>query len=211
MNKYFLDFGTNLGQGLEAISDIEKFDKDVEVHSFEANPFIFQKINFKPNVNYYNIAVSEFNGFFELNIDGVGGSTLLPLDLWNPEQTYGWKEGERHNRYTNIKVPSMSISNILETLLPEKEEKSIIAKFDVEGAEYGIFQELKDTDNFKWFSKIYVEFHDLIIGYPTQHQMEVSRRFDDRDIGRGEVPFSVMSLRWMHHFHNTGIEAIIWD
>lgn len=105
----------------------------------------------------------------------------------------------------------MSISNILETLLPEKEEKSIIAKFDVEGAEYGIFQELKDTDNFKWFSKIYVEFHDLIIGYPTQHQMEVSRRFDDRDIGRGEVPFSVMSLRWMHHFHNTGIEAIIWD
>ena len=211
MNKYFLDFGTNLGQGLEAISDMEKFDKDVEIHSFEANPFIFQKINFKPNVNYYNIAVSEFNGFFELNIDGAGGSTLLPLDLWNPEQTYGWKEGERHNRYTNVKVPSMSISNILETLLPDKEEKSIIAKFDVEGAEYGIFQELKDTDNFKWFSKIYVEFHDLIIGYPTQHQMEVSRRFDDRDIGRGEVHFSVMSLRWMHHFHNTGIEAIIWD
>lgn len=210
MNKYFLDFGTNLGQGLEAISDIEKFDKDVEVHSFEANPFIFQKINFKPNVNYYNIAVSEFNGFFELNIDGAGGSTLLPLDLWNPEQTYGWKEGERHNRYTNIKVPSMSISNILETLLPEKEEKSIIAKFDVEGAEYGIFQELKDTDNFKWFSKIYVEFHDRIIGHTAQYVAVVARRHKG-NITRARVPFSKISIEWMNHFDNTGIEAIIWD
>ena len=67
MDKYFLDFGTNLGQGLEAICNIEGFNEDVEIHSFEANPFIFQKIQFKPNVNYYNIAVSEFNGFFELH------------------------------------------------------------------------------------------------------------------------------------------------
>ena len=61
MNKYFLDFGTNLGQGLEAISDIEKFDKDVEVHSFEANPFIFQKINFKEQFTQDNISISKKN------------------------------------------------------------------------------------------------------------------------------------------------------
>ena len=210
MHKYFLDFGTNLGQGLEAISDIEGFSEDVEIHSFEANPFIFQKIQFKPKVNYYNIAVSEFNGFLNLNMDGIGGATLVPLEIWNPEETYGWEEGERHNRYTNIKVPSMSISHILETLLPNKEEKSIIAKFDVEGAEYGIFKELKDTDNFKWFSKIYVEFHDAIIGQKYAGRAECFWKSKGK-IVRGMVPFGATSLWWMNYFYNMGIEVIVWD
>ena len=191
MNKYFLDFGTNFGQGLDTISRIENFSKDIEIHSFEANPFVFQKINFKSNVNYYNLAVSDFNGFSEFNVDGTegsGGSTLLKLENFNVEPVYGWKEGERYDWYKTIKVYSMCISDIMQKLLPNKKERSVIAKFDVEGSEYKIFKKLQETDNLKWFSKIYVEFHDRCM---VKNQEKGANY-------------------WIRHFHQNNIKTILW-
>jgi len=189
---YFLDFGTHLGEGMEKICKIESLKDDIDIHCFEANPYIFQKIKFKDNVQYYNIAVTDVDGFFDLNYeaDNDGGATLINLDNWNPEGLYQWKKEERYQKYKHVTVPSLSISNILDWLIPDKKEKSILAKFDIEGAEYGVFEQLRATDNFKWFSKIYVEFHmQLLDGLkPTT---------DDMD--------------WLNYFESTGLHTVLWD
>lgn len=189
---YFLDFGTHLGEGMEKIRELENLKDDIETHCFEANPHIFQKIEFKDNVQYYNIAVSDVDGFFELNYeaDNDGGATLINLDNWNPEEVYQWKKQERYQKYKHVTVPSLSISNILDWLIPDKKEKSILAKFDIEGAEYGVFEQLRATDNFKWFSKIYVEFHmQLFEG--------ITPSTDDTD--------------WLNYFESIGLTTVLWD
>jgi len=189
---YFLDFGTHLGEGMEKICERENLKDDIEIHCFEANPYVFQKIKFKDDVQYYNIAVTDVNGFFDLNYeaDNDGGATLINLDHWNPEELYQWKEGERYQKYKHVTVPSFSISSILDGLIPEKKEKSILAKFDIEGAEYGVFEQLWATDNFKWFSKIYVEFHmQLFEG--------IKPSSDDMD--------------WLNYFESIGLRTVLWD
>ena len=189
---YFLDFGTHLGEGMEKICERENLKDDIEIHSFEANPHIFQKIEFKDNIQYYNIAVTDVNGFFELNYeaDNDGGATLINLDNWNPEELYQWKKEERYQKYKHVTVPSLSISNILDWLIPDKKEKSILAKFDIEGAEYGVFEQLRATDNFKWFSKIYVEFH--------MHLFE-------------EIQPSTDDMDWVNYFESIGLDTVLWD
>jgi len=97
---YFLDFGTHLGEGMEKIRGLEHFKDDIEIHGFEANPHVFQKIEFQPNVNYYNIAVTESNGFFQVNyeLDNDGGATMIDLNNWNPAEVYQWKKDERFQK-----------------------------------------------------------------------------------------------------------------
>jgi len=191
--KYFLDFGTHLGEGMQKILDHEKFQQGVEVHSFEANPYVFKQIERNEGINYYNIAVSELTGFFTLNyeIEEKGGATLFPLDTWNPETLYSWKKNERFEKYKQVMVPCMSILTILDSLLPEdKKEKSIIAKFDIEGAEYGILEALKETDNFKWFDKIYIEFH--------QHLFQ------------NQLP-KTTDIAWLKYFEEIGLTTVLWE
>jgi FkbM family methyltransferase len=194
--KHFLDFGTHLGEGLEEIRSVEKLDREVEIHSFEANPYTFQNIEFQNGVDYYNIAVSALDGFFNFNCemqdDGKpqgGGSSLLDLTNWNNERVYKWKPNERFDRYKSVKVASMSITSLLDQLLPDREQKSILAKFDVEGMEYDIFDQLRQTDNFKWFSKIYVEFHEgnLNLIHPLTQGVE-----------------------WLDYFESIGLDVVLW-
>ena len=189
---YFLDFGTHLGEGMKKIRGLEHFKDDIEIHGFEANPHVFQKIEFQGNVNYYNIAVTDTNGFFQINyeLDNDGGATMIDLDHWNPEMVYQWKKDERYQKYGQTITPSLSILNIIEWLLPNKKEKSIIAKFDIEGCEYAVFEALRKTDNFKWFSKIYVEFHGSL--------------FKD-------VTPTASDMEWLSYFESIGLTTVLWD
>jgi hypothetical protein len=112
----------------------------------------------------------------------------LDLSEWNTEAVYNWKEGERFLKNKSTQVFCLSIVDLLELLLPDKTEKSIIAKFDIEGSEYPIFEMLEKTDNFKWFSKLYVEFHDHCI---------------QKDLVKD-------SLYWSASFADQGIEFVPW-
>ena len=78
---------------------------------------------------------------------------------------------------------------LLDQLLPDREQKSILAKFDVEGMEYDIFDQLRQTDNFKWFSKIYVEFHEgnLNLIHPLTQGVE-----------------------WLDYFESIGLDVVLW-
>ena len=195
--KYFLDFGTHFGEGLQSIRHHEKLNKEVEIYSFEANPYSFQKIEFQDDVDYYNIVISAQDGFFifncEIEDDGRpqgGGSSLLGPTHWNNEKTYNWKPNERFDRYKPVGVFSMSITSLLDQLLPDKSKKSILAKFDVEGTEFDIFEQLRETDNFKWFSKIYVEFHQL-----NMHEAQPPT---------GE-------FEWTEYFEDIGLDTVLWE
>jgi len=214
MNKYFLDFGTQHGSGLYRICALENFDQNVEIHSFEANPYTFKadvwkkaidkrpdlkdtKAHCEKMVHYYNIGVSGDTGFYHFNCeeDQEGGftgsgSSLLDLSCWNTEKNYNWKEGERFSKNKSAQVFCLSIIDLLALLLPDKTEKSIIAKFDIEGAEYSVFEALEATDNFKWFSKLYVEFHDTCI---TTIDLPKKSRY------------------WIESFKAQGIEFVPWD
>ena len=86
MSKYFLDFGTQHGSGLYKICALEDFDQNVEIHSFEANPYTFKadvwkkaidkrpdlkdtKAHCEKMVHYYNIGVSGDTGFYHFNCE----------------------------------------------------------------------------------------------------------------------------------------------
>jgi FkbM family methyltransferase len=192
--KYLLDFGTHFGEGLDRILRLEKCQHDMEVHSFEANPYTFKKNTFKPDVNYYNLGISDKTGFYYFNCakenEGEptgGGSTLMDLSVWDDKDIY--KKGVTHT-YKEVQVFCLSAVDLLDRLLPNKTEKSIVAKFDIEGAEYPIFNLLLETDNLKWFSKIYVEFHEYCF--------------------KEGVPFQGESGFWMDIFKSNGIEGVVW-
>jgi len=195
--KYFLDFGTHFGEGLKQIRAHEKLNEEVEIYSFEANPYTFQQIQFEDDVEYYNIAVSAQDGFFNFNCekedDGRpqgGGSSLVSPTHWNNEKTYSWKTNERFDRYKSANVLSMSIISLLDQLLPNREQKSILAKFDVEGVEFDIFEQLRKTDNFKWFSKIYVEFH--------QQNMHKAHPLTG-------------DFEWLEYFEDISLHTVLWE
>ena len=165
MLKYFLDVGTQFGQGLSLISSREGLNSGVKTFSFEPNPSTFLKIERQDNVRYFNMAVGTETRFMDFNCEEVtgGGSSLLSLDAWNLESVYNWSEGERYNRNKAIKVMTVSILDILEGLCDEKEEHSILMKLDCEGMEYQILPLLHETGNLKWFKTMYVEWHEKSI------------------------------------------------
>ncbi len=194
--KYFLDFGTQHGHGLDQITKLENLDlpdrrqEQTKICSFEPNPHTFQKIKFKQGVQYYNMGIADKTGFYDFNCEeemaGVftgGGSSLLDLSIWDLSCVYTWSSAERFSKYKKSNVFCLSICDLLDTLTPDKNEKSILAKFDIEGTEYSIFEQLEKTDNFKWFQKIYVEFHDDAIT-TTLHKDKHYwiRRFPELDI-----------------------------
>ena len=84
----------------------------------------------------------------------------------------------------------MSITSLLDQLLPNREQKSILAKFDVEGMEFDIFEQLRETDNFKWFSKIYVEFH--------QGNMDTIQPLTG-------------DIAWLDYFESIGLDVVLWE
>jgi FkbM family methyltransferase len=171
----FIDCGTNLKQGL---IEILGFHSDIEeVYSFEANTAVYDFIDKTDEIHYFNVAVSNENGFTEfhiekdpntLNKDYFGlssriqspeikdGAFNFPFDVGGV--TYTNVEDYIQDHYKKIIVPKVRLVNFIDYL--NVDGCDIILKLDVEGEEYAILEDIKKSESFKKIKKLYVEFHE---------------------------------------------------
>lgn len=186
MSNFFIDCGTQFGNGLTDICNLETITENYSIYTFEANPNTFQNIKKSKKVRYFNVAVSDYYGFSEFNCEFLdndrgftgGGSTLNNLNQWNTEKVYGTKPN-----YKQTLVPVIDITDFINKLNPS--EKSIVMKLDVEGEEYRILNKMRELDIFKYIKVLYIEFHDHIIsenpyetsGYWCQYFIENNIRY----------------------------------
>ena len=175
----FIDCGTNEKQGLCQIASMHP---EIEVgYSFEANPIVYDSIDKTDSVNYYNVAVSDKNGFSEFYLERditkgdkfIGGGSrmqdprigLLPC-FEDPDKLHYIGQGKTTKNideyvgdmYLKKIVPTIRLVDFINYLNPE--DKSIILKLDVEGCEYPILEDMKKSDVFNKIKKVYIEFHE---------------------------------------------------
>lgn len=162
-NKTLLDFGTNFGQGLKKVMELEAVTSAWRVISYEANPITFKRIDRLPHVTYLNYAVSDRNGEAVLNAEEWpeckafvgGGSTLMDLSNWNTQKVYGMNMA-----YEQMTVQTIDVHDIMNDL--DLADKSCLMKMDIEGSEYAVLRRIIDTGMVKKIYKLYIEFHDHI-------------------------------------------------
>jgi FkbM family methyltransferase len=171
----FIDCGTNLKQGMIEILDLHS---DIEeVYSFEGNTMVYDFIDKTDGIHYFNMAVSNKTGFTEfhiekdphtLNKDYFGLSSRIqspevrdsnfkfPFDV--DGVTYNNLEEFIADTYKKIIVPKVRLVDFIEYL--NVDGCDIILKLDVEGEEFAILEDMKQSDSFKNIKKLYVEFHE---------------------------------------------------
>jgi len=160
MKKYFLDCGSNLGQGYEYFRN--KYGNEYFYMLFEPNVNCYNKLIEKyaktENIKIHNTAVYIDNTpkFFTFVTDYcVGGSIISGHNSALPA----------NKRITQVEC--VDIRQVLDELLVVPCE--IIMKLDVESSEYDILESLIDGNYISRIEKIYCEFH-------TQYMNPVDRK-----------------------------------
>lgn len=171
----FIDCGTNLKQGMIEILDLHS---DVEeVYSFEGNTMVYDFIDKTDGIHYFNVAVSNQTGFTEFHVEKdpyilkkeyFGLSSRIqspeikdsnfnfPFDA--DGVTYTNVEDYVRDFYKKIIVPKVRLVDFINYL--NVDGCDIILKLDIEGEEYAILEDMKQSDVFKKIKKMYVEFHE---------------------------------------------------
>lgn len=171
----FIDCGTNLKQGMIEILDLHS---DVEeVYSFEGNTMVYDFIDKTDGIHYFNVAVSNQTGFTEFYVEKdpyilkkeyFGLSSRIqspeikdsnfnfPFDA--DGVTYTNVEDYVRDFYKKIIVPKVRLVDFINYL--NVDGCDIILKLDIEGEEYAILEDMKQSDVFKKIKKMYVEFHE---------------------------------------------------
>jgi len=148
--KYFLDCGSNLGQGYEHFR--KKYGDEYNYMLFEPNKDCYDELVKKygafPNVRLYNDAVyieDCIKTFRCSDKFSVGGSII---DSHN--------SGVPHNTQETM-VSCVNILKIIECISVDDNE--IIIKFDIESSEYDVLEKMIESDLMFKVKKIYCEFH----------------------------------------------------
>jgi FkbM family methyltransferase len=183
MKKYFLDCGTNLGQGLLQFIDRNIIDKSFEVHLFEPNPYAidftkkrlseekYKKYNFIFHTEALwieecqkTLTVESFDGEYVCQHTGehlgcdlnAGGATNIMEDEWVKPH---YIEDRHLNK--SIQVSCIDFSKFLRETI--KENSYVICKMDIEGAEYDVLGKLIDDDTIDLIDEIYIEWHNHLL------------------------------------------------
>lgn len=170
-----IDCGTNFKQGLtEMVSlypDIQK------VYSFEANRYVYDLLDKNDGNVYFNLAVLDKTGFSTFHAEKAmgmlqggsipgedrfigGGSRLQDPRYACKSHFTDSNELEKFvdDMYDEIIVPTIRLVDFINFLNPE--DNSIVLKLDVEGAEYQILKDMKNSNIFNKIKKLHVEFHE---------------------------------------------------
>jgi FkbM family methyltransferase len=183
MKKYFLDCGTNLGQGLLQFIDKEIIDDSFEIHLFEPNPyamkytkkrlsderfkkykFFFHEVALWTEKCKKSLTIEAFNGEYICQHTGQylghdlksGGATNIMGDEWIKPHYI-----ENEHLTEKIIVECIDFSFFLK----QKIEKNsyVICKMDIEGAEYNILRKLINDNVMNIINEIYIEWHDHLL------------------------------------------------
>lgn len=174
-----IDCGTNEKQGLYQLVSMHP---EIEVgYSFEANPIVYDSNDKTDGINYYNVAVSDKNGFSEFYLERditkgdkfIGGGSRMQdprigvIPCFKDESHFEPISGGKitnnpeefiNDMYLKKIVPTIRLVDFINYLNPE--DKSVILKLDVEGCEYPILEDMKKSNVFNKIKKVYIEFHE---------------------------------------------------
>jgi len=174
MNKYF-DCGTHEFEGFKKITDILKADKTWQCYCLEANSItyvksksILAKLVSSYNIEHYNVAVTDFNGYTNVNCaykikDGNDPSDLFSFTddasniLSNPPREFG---------YVNMPfiVHAIDFAKFLTSRCVK--EDYIAVKLDIEGCEFGVIDKLIETGTIEYINELFVEYHERFFDIP---------------------------------------------
>lgn len=191
--KIFLDCGTHLGQGIESISKIKKFDQSWEIFTWEANPYTFKKYKktkvWPPHIKItsFNQAVGLHNGKISLTVnrttnkktgvtESIGqGTTTLALDKF----VTGIHNG------TMEEIIEVDCINFVEWIENNCNPTDIIImKLDIEGAEYDLLEGILKSSVATMIKEIFVEWHDYALLNPESYkQREIKIKETGNEFG----------------------------
>lgn len=183
MKKYFLDCGTNLGQGLLQFIDKEIIDDSFEIHLFEPNPyameftkkrlsdekfkdynFIFHEVALWTKKCKKSLTIEAFGGEYVCQHTGEhlghdlksGGATNIMGDEW--AKPHYISDGDL------IKEKVVDCINFSSFLKKQIEKDSyVICKMDIEGSEYDVLGKLIDDNTINLINEIYIEWHNHLL------------------------------------------------
>jgi len=150
--KYFLDCGSNLGQG---------FDYFKKMYGDN-----YQYTLFEPNIMCYNELVKKYSSLKNVEILNKAVFTENIVKTFRFDKNNVFTPGgsliEKHNSNVKIdfeehQVQCVDLIEIIESLY--ENESEIIIKMDVESAEYDILEKLIDKKTIFKVEKMYIEFH----------------------------------------------------
>jgi FkbM family methyltransferase len=185
MKKILLDCGTHFGQGLDEISNILGVDNTWEIHSWEANPYTFEKFNkrhYPANFHFYNAAISNTDGIIKLNVETVEagdygqGSSIVEKNKWiNPMH-----KGEF---LKTVEVSCVDLSTWVNTHCSQDDFVAI--KLDIEGAEYDVLEKMIADGTAYMVDHFFIEWHARFFPNKEQiweQQARLTKTLQDKNI-----------------------------
>ena len=148
--KIFLDLGAWTGNSIARFGQLYPDHEEYKIYSFEAHPDSAKrfKINY-PKIKLIDKAVWTEDCRRTLRVgDGkwIEGCSLIKE-----------KKVKRNRKNLNVKVSCIDFVKWMRKHL--NKEDYIVAKFNIEGAEYKVIQHIIDNGMIDWFDELWVEWH----------------------------------------------------
>lgn len=192
MTKFFLDGGTHLGQGLRRLAGQHGVDHTWQVHTWEANPHTFERLNHVPDAFAYpvvrhNQALSDRDGEIDITIETAvlkretrptlmgQGSSILPRDVWADRLP--------NNQFLEtVQVPCVDFAAWIQRNCHPSDE--IVVKLDIEGAEYHVLEHMFHIGVADWVDQYYIEWHAQMINDADllSREQRLRNQFRDHNI-----------------------------
>ena len=158
-----VDIGANIG----TFSRTALYKGASEVYAFEPHPITFNCLMLNNGreikFNGYNLAIGDSNGYVQLQVGRQDDQSFFPM-------------GNTLNLYAPMYTQPVLINTMDMLFDSGLFEKIDFLKVDIEGAEYGMFKNLSDS-NLRNINKIAIEYHPVLV---TQGTDELKDRLNDQ-------------------------------
>jgi FkbM family methyltransferase len=174
-----IDGGAHRGETIAHFEKTRTFGKhDWEIIAFEANPYLVSEIAERPHLTLLNQAIwnedEELEFFLARQSEG--------------SSVFGDKKSGSLQKEP-VKVEAVDFSRWLrEGFAPEDR---VLAKLDIEGAEYDVLDELLADGTAGLIDRLYVEFHNVKVGVDQARDVELTAALREKGVevrrGRSDV------------------------
>ncbi len=148
--KIFLDLGAWTGNSIARFEQLYQDSAEYKIYSFEPHPGSAKrfKINY-PKIKLIDRAV--WNEDCEKTLRVGAGKWIEGCSIIKEKRV------KRNEKKLNVKVKCIDFVKWMRKHL--NKDDYIVAKFNIEGAEYKVLQHIIDSGYMDWFNELWVEWH----------------------------------------------------